>query len=126
MAGLIEKAVKDPALKEAALGVKKALGEAIIANENSLSEHPNSKGLHIYGEMKSEGLGADYKELQFAKDTQWAAAIDSLGPIEVPGGEGGNTGGGGEDWESMTMTNLQANPPIPVWPDGSPKPIRKQ
>ncbi len=127
MAGLIEKAVKDPALKEAALGVKKALSKAIIANENSPSEHPNSKGLHIYSEMKSEGLGADYKELQFAKDTQWAEAIDSLGGIQVPGGSGGGDNyGGGEDWETMTMTALHANPPVPVWPDGSPKPIRKQ
>jgi hypothetical protein len=125
MAGLIEKAVKDPELKEAALGVKKALSEAIIANEAS-PEYPNSKGLHIYGEMKADGLGADYKELKFAEDTQWDEAMDSLGKIKVPGGEGGNAGGGGQEWEAMTMTNLMANPPIPVWPDGSPKPQRKQ
>jgi hypothetical protein len=117
---LIEKGTKDPALKEAAEGVKKVLSDAIMANESG-SSHPESKGLHIYAPVKNPDLEADYKELKFTKAApNWTSAVETLQKVETPDAGGGNHGGGGDDF---TMTSLQQHPPIPVWPDGSPKPV---
>jgi hypothetical protein len=82
VAELLEKGVSDPKLKEAALNVKKAISEAVIANESDPEKYPNSKGLSIYAPTDSPG-GPEYKygNLQFARDTNWSKAMASLGNV---------------------------------------------
>lgn len=74
---IIEK-TSDEAVKKAAQNVTKAVEEVVFANEVNPNEHPESKGLHIYAPT-SGSFGEDYASLQFAKDTHWDEAIESLG-----------------------------------------------
>ena len=82
VAELLEKGVSDPKLKEAAANVRKAISEAVIANESDPEKYPNSKGLSIYAPTDNPG-GPEYKynDLQFAKDTGWSKAMASLGNV---------------------------------------------
>ena len=105
---LIDKNVSDPALKKAAKGVKDAIGEAIVANEVS-PQYSESTGLHIYAPSDGK-LGADYKELQFAKDTQWDEAVETLGSVTT-GKEGGE----------VSVQSLAQELIGDVWPDGTPR-----
>ncbi|OQA14142.1 MAG: hypothetical protein BWY64_03355 [bacterium ADurb.Bin363] len=110
LAKLIDKGVSDPALKKAAEGVKKAIEQAVIANEVS-PKYSESTGLHIYA--PSGGMGADYQELAFAKDTQWDEAIKSL-PAGKESGQAGNM----EDFGVEFFNNAEEFLG-PVWPDGT-------
>jgi len=81
IADLIDQSAQDVKLKEAAQGVKEALGQAVIANETSQEEHPNSRGLHIYAPTVSSNdylTMFNYRGLQLAKDTMWDEAIVDL------------------------------------------------
>lgn len=81
MVNLIDQSVTDDKLKQAAQGVKDALGKAVIANEVSKEEHPNSTGLHIYAPTVSSSdymLMFGYKGLELSKDTMWDEAILDL------------------------------------------------
>jgi hypothetical protein len=69
----------------------------VFANEVNPAEHPESKGLTIYAPT-SGTTGPDYAELQFAKDTSWNQALESLGVPKDPTKKGPD-----------------------VWPDGSPR-----
>lgn len=89
----------DEQVKKAAEQVIKSVEEAVFANEVNPNEHPESKGLHIYAPT-SGSMGNDYADLQFAKDTHWDEAIESLGVKFDPTKKGPK-----------------------VWPDGS---LRKQ
>jgi len=138
IASLLE-GIDDPKLKEAAKKVKKAIGEAVVANETDKSQYPNSKGLSVYAPTdKPGGLGNKYEDLQFAKDTSWNEAMASLGnvPASNPKGDADATGGMGLD-QLMNMSEEQLlellaqlsggseeifNPDGTPrkWPDGSP------
>ncbi|MCD4785937.1 MAG: hypothetical protein K8T10_19125 [Candidatus Eremiobacteraeota bacterium] len=74
---IVEKTA-DEAVKKAALNVTKAVEEVVFANEVNPETHPESKGLHIYAPTEGS-FGEDYTALQFAKDTHWDEAIESLG-----------------------------------------------
>lgn len=89
----------DEKLKKAAEGVKKAVEEAVFANEVNPNEHPESRGLSIYAPTSGD-LGSDYLELDFSKNSQWDEAVQSLGIKFDPVKRGPN-----------------------IWPDGS---ARKQ
>jgi len=106
IADLVTKKVSDPELKKAAEGVKEALKDSIIANEAS-SQYSGSKGLSMYAPTHSSyGIGYNYGELQFAKDTQWDEAMVKIAK---------ETKDPGVDVEVR-------QPDIPtVWPDGSPR-----
>jgi len=81
LADLIDNGVTDPKVKAAAQGVKDALGKAVIANEASVEEHPNSKGLHIYAPTVSSSdylTMFGYRGLQLSKDTMWDEMIVDL------------------------------------------------
>ena len=85
MAALVEKGVSDPALKKAAQGVQKAIGEAVIANETDTSKFPNSKGLSIYAPVDKTGdLGYGFQELDFNKKTSWNDAMKEIGKVPTP------------------------------------------
>jgi len=88
-------------LKEAAKGAIGAVEEVVFANEVNPAEHPESKGLHIYAPVTGS-MGKDYKDLQFAKNSSWDEAIESLGIKYDP---------------TMKSPN--------VWPDGSPRHEKK-
>ena len=87
----------DEKVKKAAQNVIKSVEEVVFANEVNPNEHPESKGLHIYAPT-SGSMGQDYKELEFAKDTRWDEAVESLGIKFDPTKKGPK-----------------------VWPDGSPR-----
>jgi len=70
--------IEDPALKNAAEKVRKAVEKAVFANENNPKSHPNSHGISIYAPTQGN-LSYDYKELDFSKDTKWDEALESLG-----------------------------------------------
>lgn len=111
MAELIGEKTTDPALKKAAEGIKKAVGDAVIANEAD-SAHSNSHGLHVFaGFDGSEDAG--YQNLQFAKDTQWDEAVKELGKITT--GREPQAGGGMEALFQM----LTGEDPGKRWPDGT-------
>jgi len=101
---LITKNTKDPALKKAALDVLKAIETAVIANESSPTSYPNSHGLSIYGptSVGTSGVGYGYKNLEFAKTTQWDEAIEKIAR------------------EAGSLEENIADEPK-VWPDGSPR-----
>lgn len=104
LADLVSKGVLDPKLKESAEGVKKALGEAVIANESDPVKYPNSKGLSIYAPVDAgSGMGYKYNATRFAKESQWDEAMVEIGKVGKQEGE------------------VKSVPPeIPdVWPDGS-------
>jgi len=105
VAKLIDKGVSDPELKKAAEGVKKALGEAIVANEVS-PQYSESTGLHIYA--PAGGMGADYQDLAFAKETKWDEAIKSL-PTSP------------KESEEFSLQDAAQELLGPVWPDGTPR-----
>lgn len=91
---------QDPELKKAAEAVAAQVKEAVFANESDPAKHPESYGLSIYAPLSNTGeLGYNYKDLQFAKDTQWDEAIISLGK-QQPG---------------AAETTPRA------WPDGTPR-----
>lgn len=87
----------DENVKKAAEAVIKSVEEVVFANEVNPQQHPESKGLHIYAPTTGS-MGQDYAELQFAKDTHWDEAIESLGVKFDPTKKGPK-----------------------VWPDGSPR-----
>jgi len=90
----------DPQLKQAAATVQAEVKQAVFANENNPEKHPESHGLSIYAPVPDKtGIGYDYGDLQFAKDTQWDEAIISLGRQEA-----------GSPEKSPR-----------VWPDGTPR-----
>lgn len=88
----------DEKLKNAAGDVKKAVEKVVFANQSHPTEHPNSRGLSIYAPT-SGSMGNEYKELIFAKDSQWDEAIESLGVQHDPNKKGPTR-----------------------WPDGTPRP----
>lgn len=111
----VENSVSDPKVKAAAQGIKKAFNEAVIANEVSSEQHPNSKGLHIYAKMDKEGLEPAYKDLKFAKEIpSWVNAVEKLGLIEVPGERE-------KTIELMGGISIPAPGIMDIWPDGTPK-----
>ncbi len=68
--------ITDNKLKAEAKKVMAALDEAIIANQSSY-KYPNAHGLQM--EIPASGITSDwYYELQFAQDTHWEAALDSM------------------------------------------------
>jgi len=110
LADNIGKAVKDPAVKEAAANVKKAFKEAIIANEHS-PRYPNSEGLTIFAPTNAgSGVGYKYGDMAFAKETKWADALKEVG-------KAGGT--------SYVDTNFAPQDTPEFLPDGSPFPTRK-
>ncbi|MEQ8224822.1 MAG: clostripain-related cysteine peptidase, partial [Candidatus Eremiobacterota bacterium] len=123
----VSKAVKDPAVKEAAANVQKAFKDAIIANESS-PRYPGSAGLTIYAPTNSgSGVGYGYQELAFAKDTKWSEALKEVG--KAPGIGGGysiDDGNGSIDgWGSDNMFSVAPADTPAFLPDGSPFPVRK-
>lgn len=114
MAQLIGEKTTDPALKKAAEGIKKAVGEAVIANEAEPTKYGDSHGLHIFaGFDGSEDAG--YQQLGFAKDTQWDEAVKELGKIQT-GREAQGAGG----MEALFQL-LTGDEPGKMWPDGTPR-----
>jgi len=107
LADNVGKAVADPAVKKAAEDVKKAFGEAIIANENSKTKYPNSKGLTIFAPTNAgSGVGYKYGDLAFAKETQWDEALVAIGKAGPKEGQ---------------EPEVKAPDKATVWPDGSPR-----
>ena len=93
----------DAKVKAAAAAVIAQLPKAVIANENSPSEHPHSHGLSIYMPIpSSDTVGYNYRSLAFAKNTKWVEAILALKSA---------AGSTGDDPASAPA----------VWPDGHPK-----
>ncbi len=93
----IIKRTNDPKVKKAAEEVKKAVEEAVFANEVNPAQHPESRGLSIYAPTTGK-MEKDYMDLQFVKDTHWDEALESLGVKYDPNKKGPK-----------------------VWPDGSPR-----
>jgi len=128
LADNVGKAVKDPAVKEAAANVKKAFKEAIIANEHS-PRYPNSEGLTIYAPTTAgNGPGYKYGDMAFAQDTKWADALKEVG--KAPGGSGGgyyvDDGNGSIDgYGEDGMFSVAPSDTPEFLPDGSPFPTRK-
>ena len=70
------KEITDNKLKAEAKKVMAALDDAIIANQNSY-QYPNAHGLQM--EIPASGRPSNgYGNLQFAKDTQWDEALNSM------------------------------------------------
>ncbi|MBI2267346.1 MAG: hypothetical protein HYU64_19635 [Armatimonadetes bacterium] len=90
----------DDQVKDAARKVADVVREAVIANENSPTEHPESYGLSLYAPLNLGELDKDYKDLAFAKETSWDEAMKKIGQQE--GGDQGYI-------------------PEKVWPGGWPK-----
>jgi hypothetical protein len=68
--------ITDTKLKKSATGMMEALKSAVIAEEHS-KIYPNAHGLTA--EIPSHGsTRAQYKDLKFAKDTQWDEAMERL------------------------------------------------
>lgn len=67
----------DKKLAEAAKAVVASVEGAVFANEVDPSQHPESHGLSIYAPTSEPGY--NYKDLAFAKDTQWDEALKALG-----------------------------------------------
>jgi hypothetical protein len=128
LAGNVSKAVKDPAVKEAAANVQKAFKDAIIANEHS-ARYPGSEGLTIYAPTTaSNGPGYKYGDMAFAKETKWADALKEVG--KAPGGSSGgyyvDDGNGSIDgWGMDNMFSAAPSDTPAFLPDGSPFPTRK-
>ena len=109
LADLVYHAVENPRIRESAEKVKKALNEAVIANESSKSTHPNSHGLSIYAPTRV-GLmpGYGYNDLQFARDNEWDEAVTLT--AHTPRPETGDV----EEPEKSGSCEIPE-----YWPDGS-------
>jgi hypothetical protein len=92
----IAKNASDKKLAEAAKAVVASVEAAVFANEVDPSQHPESHGLSIYAPTSEPGY--NYKDLAFAKDTEWDEALKSLG---------------------KGASESEATPKF--WPDGSPR-----
>lgn len=68
----------DPEIKKACEEVQKSLGQAVFANETDPNKYPESKGLSIYAPTFGK-MGYNYGDMEFAKDTRWKEAMESLG-----------------------------------------------
>ena len=107
IADSVSKAVHEENLKETAEGVKKAIKDSVIANETAKYRYPNANGLSIYAPTNAgSGPEYNYKELNFAENTQWDEAIKSIAKSG-----------------KRIIGNKQKIPS--VWPDNSVKPEKR-
>lgn len=115
IAKLVEKGVSDPKLKKAAQDIQKAIGNAVMANEHDPQKYANATGLHIYAPVdKPGGLAYGFKDLAFAKDTQWNDAMKEIGNTTVPG----TSSEGQRSLEKNFTFSLDQETPD-IWPDGT-------
>ena len=73
--------LQDESLKAQAKKVMSAIDEAVIAHQSEKSEYSNAHGLQM--EIPKYNLGSDYPNLQFAKDTHWDEALESMDTINL-------------------------------------------
>ncbi len=73
--------LQDETLKSEAKKVMSAIDEAVIAHQSEKEYYGNAHGLQM--EIPKYNLGKDYVDLQFAKDTHWDEAVESMDMINV-------------------------------------------
>lgn len=73
--------LKDESLKAKAKSVMSAIDEAVIAHQSEKSSYSNTHGLQM--EIPKYNLGKDYVDLQFAKDTHWDEAVESMDMVHT-------------------------------------------
>ncbi len=73
--------LQDETLKTKAKKVMSAIDEAVIAHQSEKEYYGNAHGLQM--EIPKYNLGKDYVDLQFAKDTHWDEAVESMDTINL-------------------------------------------
>ncbi|MBR0518443.1 hypothetical protein IJJ97_01495 [bacterium] len=73
--------LQDESLKTEAKKVMSAIDEAVIAHQSEQEYYGNTHGLQM--EIPKYNLGKDYVDLQFAKDTHWDEAVESMDTINI-------------------------------------------
>ena len=73
--------LQDETLKTRAKKVMSAIDEAVIAHQSEKEYYGNAHGLQM--EIPKYNLGSNYPDLQFAKDTHWDEAVESMDTVNL-------------------------------------------
>ena len=73
--------LNDEGLKAKAKSVMATINEAVIAHQSEKDYYSNAHGLQM--EIPKYNLGKDYVDLQFAKDTHWDEAVESMDMVHT-------------------------------------------